>query len=319
LFFDHADYWLICMTAYSSGLRFAVVLVDVACALRLHAAGGESRFVAAYFSPAVITLFPLGPGKETDVTLPAVPATANLISFAPDGRSAYLQEPSAAVLNHPDALIKVEFSPVRQGAVPGSRGLGDIYSLTVSPRSGRIFVSASGGRDHQYGAYEIDPDAGTHRPLRVGDRPNCGGGIGTISPDGRQVLSGDGDHLNVLNLETGAMQTLGAAHGSWSPDGRWIAVSGGGRIVLIDANDLSHRKNLGASGVDDHLIWSPDSKRLLFVKQENRCRFLFLFQVDDSESIEVVDVETDTRQAIPSAHCAVTSSRVGWVDAEAVR
>jgi WD40 repeat protein len=146
--------------------------------------------------------------------------------------------------------------------------------------------------------------------------------MGIISPDGREVLTGDGDHLLiVLDLETGARKPLGirAGPGSWSPDGRWIAVSVSGRILLIDANNPSHRKKLGASGVDGHLIWSPDSKRLLFVKQESRCRFLYLFQVDDSESIEVVDVETGKRQAIPSAHCAVSKSALGWVDAQAVR
>jgi WD40 repeat protein len=280
--------------------------------------------VAASFTPlgggqTVLNLFPLDAGKASDVALPRGPATVNLISFAPDGRSAYLQVPSASALNLPDALIRVEFSPVRQSPVPGSGGLGDIYSLTLSPRSGRIFVSASGGKDHHCGVYEIDPDAGTHRPLRVGDGPNCRGGMGSVSPDGKEVLSGDRDHLNVLDLETGARKPLGTGTGSWSPDGRWIAVATRGRIDLIDANNLSHRKKLGASGVDDHLIWSPDSKRLLFVKQENRCRFLFLFQVDDSESIEVVDVETGKRHLIQSAHCAVTSSAVGWIDSEAVR
>jgi WD40 repeat protein len=312
--------------ASSTVSRLSVVLVAVACA-PLNAASGDSRFVAAYFSPlgggqTVLNLFPLESGKASEVAIPPVPATINLISFAPDGRSAYLQVPSAAVLNLPDALIKVEFSPVRQSPVPGSGGLGEIYSLTVSPRSGRIFVSASGGKDHQCGAYEIDPDAGTHRPLRVGDGPSCGGGMGIISPDGREVLTGDGDHLLiVLDLETGARKPLGtrAETASWSPDGRWIGVSVSGRIVLIDAGNPSHRKKLGASGVDGHLIWSPDSKRLLFVKQESRCRFLYLFQVDDSESIEVVDVETGKRQAIPSAHCAVSKSALGWVDAEAIR
>lgn len=315
-----------CMTASSIGLRFAVVLVVVASALELNAAGSDSRFVVASFDPSVITLFPLGPGKATEVALPPSLTNINLISFAPDGRSGYFQVPAGWVLNLSDALIKVEFSPVRQSPVPGSGGLGDIYSLTVSPQSGRILVSASGGKDHLCGTYEIDPDAGTHRALRVG--PNCGGGI--ISPDGKKAIGIASlprtpssppsiEQLSLVDLETGATQSLGVGRGSWSPDGRWIAVSGSGRIVLIDANNLSHRKKLGSSGVDDHLIWSPDSKRLLFVKQENRCRFLYLFQVDDSESIEVVDVETGKRQAIPSAHCAVSKSAIGWVDAEAVR
>ena len=178
---------------------------------------------------------------------------------------------------------------------------------------------ASGGWDHPCGAYEIDPDSGTHRPLRIGHGPNCGGANGPISPDGKRVLSSDGKHLNLYDLETGATQTLGEGIGSWSPDGRWIAAAGRGQIVLIDANNPSRRKKLGSSGVDNHLIWSPDSKQLLFVKQEQRCNFLLLFQVDDSESLEVVDVETGKRHAIPSGHCAVSSSSVGWIDSESAR
>lgn len=301
-------------------LFFSVLLLFAFGVPTLNAdGGGKSDLVAAYYHPSgggqsILTLFPLTSGKETDVTLPTGLATFNLISFGPDGRSAYLQVPSAF-----GALVKIEFRPMRQSPVPGSAGLGDIFALTVSPQTGRIFVWASGGWDHPCGAYEIDPDAGTHRPLRVGHGPNCGGANGPISPDGKRALSSDGKHLSLQDLDTGATQSLGEGVGSWSPDGRWIAASEHGRIVLIDASAPSHRKKLGASGVNNHLIWSPDSKRLLFVKQEQRCNFLLLFQVDDSESLEVVDVETGKRYPIQSAHCAVSSSTVGWIDAKDVQ
>jgi dipeptidyl aminopeptidase/acylaminoacyl peptidase len=212
--------------------------------------------------------------------------------------------------------------------VPGSTGL-SIGFLTIS-QSGRIFASASSLRDHQCGAYEIDPDAATHRAIRAGAPPGCAGALGKISPDGKNLLSTHWsprtpgsppsvEYLSLLDLETGTTQSLGEGRGSWSPDGRWIAISVHGRIVLIDARNTSQRKGLGASGVDGNLIWSPDSKQLLLAKQERRCSFLYLFQVDDSESLEVVDVETGKRRAIPSAHCAVTSSAVGWIDPRAFR
>jgi dipeptidyl aminopeptidase/acylaminoacyl peptidase len=154
--------------------------------------------------------------------------------------------------------------------------------------------------------------------------------MGSISQDGKRVLSTNSlprtpgsppsvERLSLLDLETGATQSLGEGRGSWSPDGRWIAVSGHGRIELIDASNTSHRKKLGASGVNDNLLWSPDSKQLLFAKHEMRCSFLYLFQVDDSESLEVVDVESGKRHAIQSAHCGVSSSTVGWIDPEGIR
>lgn len=318
------------MTASSTVSRLSIVLLAMAVALEPSVAGGE-RFVAAYFGGGqpVLSLFPLDSGKTADISLPLGRATINLISFAPDGTAAYLQEPAAGVLNRPDPLVKVEFKPTRLSPVPGSEGLGNIYSLSVS-RSGRIFVSASAGRDHPCGIYTIDPDAGTHRLLRAGRGPNCEGAIGSLSPDGKKLLSiyspprAPGgppsiEQLSLLDLDTGAIQFLGTGFGTWSPDGQWIAVSGLGRIVLIETSNLSHRKKLGAASVDDHLVWSPDSTRLLFVTRDAGCSFLHLFQVDDSESLEVVDVGTGKRHAIQSGHCAVTRSAVGWIDSEAAR
>jgi len=117
-----------------------------------------------------------------------------------------------------------------------------------------------------------------------------------------------------MNLETGATQTLGTGRAVWSPDGRWIAISSRGHILVMEATDLSRRKKLGPSGVNDRLIWSPDSKRLLFAVRDRRC-----FLQDDLESLAVVDVETGKRQIIESSRCMVTSSAVGWVDPQAVR
>ena len=272
-----------------------------------------SHFVATYFHPiggdeSLLTLFSLAPMKAVDVSLPNGMSSCFLISFGPDSKSMYLGDPTFGT----DGVTKVEFRPTRKSMVPGSAGL-NVAFLTVS-QSGRVFVSGGDRRNHQCGVYEIDPDTATHRPIRIGDPPACAGASGPISPDGKEVLSRDGEHLSLLDLNTGATQSLGIGRGSWSPDGRWIAVSGQRQIVLIDSKNPSHRKKLGASGVDDHLVWSPDSKRLLFAKQEPRC-----FLMVDAESLEVVDVETGKRHAIASAHCAVSRSTVGWIDPEAVR
>ena len=138
--------------------------------------------------------------------------------------------------------------------------------------------------------------------------------MGNISPDGKWMLSSDGPQLNLVNLETGTAQSLGTGRAKWSPDGRWIAVASQGQIIVIDANDLSRHKKLGASGVDGNLVWSPDSKRLLFAKSERRC-----FLSGDAESLASVDVESGRRETIQSSHCMVTKSSVGWIDPEAVR
>jgi hypothetical protein len=313
---------------------FVLSLLAVAGTLggsKLNAAGGEPRLVAAYFHPSggadksVLTLFPDGPAQAVDVSLPLGLLSYHLGSFGPDSKSLYFGGPSILAT---DGVTKIEFGPTRRSVVPGSTGL-SIAFLTIS-QYGKIFLSASDLPNHQCGAYEIDPDAARHRAIRVGAYPDCAGALGKISPDGKNLLSNHSrprtprsppsvEYLDLLDLETGATQSLGEGSGSWSPDGRWIAISGRRRIVLIDARNTSHRKKLGASGVDDNLVWSPDSKQLLFATQERRCSFLFLSKGVDSESLEIVNVETGKRHAIPSAHCAVTSSAVGWIDSEAVR
>lgn len=293
------------MAIYSRVLLFAGL--QLVSTLGACGDGDESRFVAAYYhsngaAQSILTLFPLISGKESDLALPLGLAGLNLISFGPDGGSVYLQQPSSS-----SALAR-QGGVQSPGTKPGPRLGGARRHLRAYCLFGsrRLYVWAS------LGAFEIDPDAGTRRPLRFANGP--------ISPDGKHALSNDGKHLSLVDLETGSTQPLGEGRrGSWSPDGRWIAAAGFGRIVLIDANNPSHRKKLGSSGVNNRLIWSPDSKHLLFVKQELRCSFPFLLPSGDSESLEVVDVETGKRHGIPSGHCAVTSSAVGWVDPNTVR
>ena len=333
-------------TPYAENMRRALLVFGI-CGIAANAAnvsnsvpkgaptrGDPSSFLAAYYKPSlggeyVLTLFQIPPAEAVDVSLPRLVNT-HLIAFGPDAKSFYVSWGTG--------VTKVQFPPMRTSAVPGSAGLA-VQFVTVS-QSGRLFVSAMDGRTRQCGAYELDLETATHRPLRVGDFPECAGAWGPVSPDGTKVLSwGDAlgpvspegklrshafEHLNLLDLKTGASRSLvsitpGEGTGSWSPDGSWIAASSRGRIVLIDASNPSHRRKLGAAGVDGRLIWSPDSKQLLFAKQEWRCSFPFLFPGDDSESLETVNVETGKTHAIPSAHCQVTSSAVGWINPEAFR
>jgi WD40 repeat protein len=274
------------------------------------------RFQVARFDAAekgyTVTLFPLSRKQPTiDVTVPTPSATTNLISFASDGRSLYVQQPYAFPDQPPKVLFKIEFAPTRMSAVPGTEGLGDIWSIKLSkdtPR--RMFVSASGSARGSCGDYEIDPQSGTRRVLRLG-RPNCRTVLGDISPDGKRVLSTNGGKLSLMDLETGAVRPLGVGRGKWSPDGQQIAVSGDGEIVLLQAGNLSRRKRLGSSSVSDDLAWSPDSKYLLVTKNDIRC-----FMLKDAETLLVLDVRNGHRRVVEGGRCAVTLPTFGWVDPE---
>jgi hypothetical protein len=245
------------------------------------------------------------------IPLPPLPRPFNVITFSSDGRAIYVKK--AAPFRPSDGIIKIEFKPMHLVTIPGSLGLGDIWYLTDSSMSMKIFVSGSfGGRDPgRCGVFAIDPASGSFRNLRTGSYPDCGGGVGPISPDGLRVLTHRGNELEVLNLESGLTYSIGAglSMGSWSPDGRWIAAWGGGRLKLIDPESPSRQRKLGASG-EGAAKWSPDSKFLLLEKSELRCAPYLYYG-----SLEAVDVETGKRTIIKSSRCNA-GGWVGWIDPE---
>jgi hypothetical protein len=272
-------------------------------------------FLPAYFSlgfEPFATLFPPEPGKPTHVSLPQeLRGTYNLIAVAPNGQAAYFQMASAWITGHSDSLVKVQVNTMKWEPVPGSGSLGNISSLTVSAASEKLFVSAT-GRNFACGAWEIDPQSGVHHELRVGSDRECGKGSGNISPEGDRVLhiTTEG-RLSVVDLATGAEQQVGKGRGAWSPNSRWIAAADGHEITLIDSRDLSKRRGLGGSGADNHLVWSPDSRHLLFVLRGTKCG-----RLPDAETLAVIDIETGERKIVSSSRCAVTSSQIGWIDSQ---
>jgi WD40 repeat protein len=95
---------------------------------------------------------------------------------------------------------------------------------------------------------------------------------------------------------------------NWSPDGRWLAAVRDGRIVLIDATNVSRRKSFRASPKGP-VHWSPDSKYLLFAKSQLSC-IPYIF----TESLEAIEVETGHKIPIKSAHCSIMVPVIGWLD-----
>jgi len=322
--------WAKSVTRSPRFLRWSVVaMIATISALRIWALQAPeiapNTYVAADIHPGrpapgagpflsfVVALYPFD-GPPVTIPLPeGLPKTFNLIAFSSDGRAIYGQKGSP--LGPLDGIIKIEFKPTRFITVPGSLGLGGVSYLTAPPQSTKLFVSGatrSGDRLWHCGAFEVDPSSGSLRALRVGDYPQCGVGdglAGPVSMDGRRMLNHQGNELDVIDLGTGLPQSLGVglSEGRWSPDGRWIAAWGSGRIVVIDANNLSHRKDLGRC-CDGGAHWSPDSKYLLLSRRELRCTLSLYFT-----SLEALDVATGKRTVIKSSRCD-TGGWVGWID-----
>ena len=118
-----------------------------------------------------------------------------------------------------------------------------------------------------------------------------------LSPTGkRMLLEARGEILN-LPVKDGEPINLTDAPGSreknaaWSPDGRWIAFlsdrTGEEEVYLVDQKAEQPAKQLttGGLGFRMHLVWSPDSKHLLFAD-----KFLRLNLVDaETGDLTVVD------------------------------
>lgn len=268
---------------------------------------GQGSFSPAYVhvgdrNVLELTLYPAD-GPELTVPLPGLNASFRVIAFGPDGRSIYLPNGRG--------LTEIEFNPIRQTLVPGSEQFSAIWSLTVAQRTGRLLVWGTRTADGEVecGAFEIDPIAGRVRTLWRGTVGDCGG---PVSPTSSLMLHSVGNRLDLVDLSSSSIQTVLRARApvpaSWSPDGRWISAVQDGSLLLIDAKDTSRRQKLGRSASDTG-AWSPDAKRLLFIKSQFSCFATLFFQ-----SLEVLDVQTRKRTWVKAAHCSILVGPVGWLD-----
>jgi hypothetical protein len=286
--------------------------------IALPALSGPAVYWPAYFEhiptkpPELLIFPPTGAGSAVRVPLPTdLPKDFRLIEYSADGKLIYGQK-----LNSWDGITKIEFGPLRQSLIPGSNGFGTVSSIVTLEPSGRILLSGLFRSQGPIGCgiFELDPDARRVRRLFEGKFPHCGG---AISPDGKHSVQFPGNHLSIVDLDTGAVHDVGdgLSGATWSPDGRWIAVVSGklgaSSVVLIDAHETGRRRNLGPSR-DGQAQWSPDSRSLLVATpRPSQCG-------PDLWSLEIIDIETGTRREVRSAHCKIFQNSTGWLDHESV-
>ena len=294
--------------------RMALVIVTFGPVL----AEDSLPLTVAYIHPGdhgpVLTLFPMA-GKQT--TIPAPPGLSNngRVVFGLDGNTVYVVGSGGVWRN--------DLKPARQSVVRGTSVFNAIWHFTIS--QDRIFVSGilKTQSGTECGTYEIAPDTESPRRLLAGVFPECGGGGGEVSPDGKRVLNLSGPDLALIDLETGAPQFVRGVkdltredvtwkgQAAWSPDGRWIAAFHGGSVTLIDLKTSRPRKVGRADGL---IAWSPDSTKLLVSKSQLSCLPALYF-----ESLAVIDLKTSKERIIESSHCNVSGGWAGWIDPEALK
>jgi hypothetical protein len=239
------------------------------------------------------------------------------VKFAGDGRSLY-----AAVSS---SLTRIEFDPVRSTPVPGTQGFGPINDFAVTPDQRKIVISGHRREDggEKCGLFEITVSTGVARPVLAADcNYHWSWTDLTISPGGDRAVASYGNthtdhnyHMDLIDLAHGTTKSLGdLSSGTWSPDGKWIAAIEWNRkrLILLDGNDPSHRRDVGSTfGV----AWSPDSRYLLiWTLHFLKCGIGI--DVEPPASFEVLEVATGKRSLIRSSQCQLISGPIGWVSSD---
>ncbi|MBN2072160.1 MAG: PD40 domain-containing protein [Candidatus Krumholzibacteriota bacterium] len=117
-----------------------------------------------------------------------------------------------------------------------------------------------------------------------------------ISPSGKRIIFEARGELFSAPAKHGDVRNLTESSGSrdsspaWSPDGKWIAYisdkSGDDEVYLIDQMGKDPERKLTSSGhFKKGLMWSPDSKYILFSNEDNA---LYLLDAGNGEETRIV-------------------------------
>ena len=289
------------------------VLATATASWFLQPVKADSSYCAVWFlhgNPPRLTMFPPD-GPAVIVALPAgLPSYSRAIGFSLDGRAMYNQK--IEPFSRSNGIYKVEFQPARERVVPGSVGTGEVTCLSESRSSEKIIFAGWSWSHENGGVFEIDPITATRQLLPMGSASICGGSGGILSPDGGHAVKVVGKGRGLLDMKTGVVRALKGTNQdtrcSWSPDSKRVACVQEGKVSLLDADALSHPRNLGSAG-QIPVEWSPDSKYLLLRSSPLSCAF-----TPYGESLMILDVKTGKRKLVASSNCKITSGDFGWLD-----
>src|SRR5207302_8197839 len=125
-----------------------------------------------------------------------------------------------------------------------------------------------------------------------------------IAPDGKRALFGARGEVFTVPAEHGPTRNLTKTPGvhernsKWSPDGKWVAVlsdaSGETEIWLLpqDGKGKPQQLTTGADTYKYELLWSPDSKKILWTDRKQRLQYVDVAtkkvtQVDQAKAFEI--------------------------------
>src|SRR5262249_42568780 len=150
-------------------------------------------------------------------------------------------------------LVRIDFNPMRSTSVTGTLGFG-IKDFAVTQDHSKVVISGRHreGVIEKCGLFVITVSTGSVRHVLAADCNYKWSWTDlAVSPDGDRADANYGnahtDHnyrLDLIDLAQGTTKSLGdLSRPAWSPDGRWVAAIEWNRkrLILLDANDFSHR------------------------------------------------------------------------------
>jgi hypothetical protein len=279
---------------------------------------GQTAFCPANYTALgqkrELRVFPTD-GPATAIKIPFSLAT---VKFAGDGRSLYASLASA--LEHNLGLVRIDFNPVRSTPLTGTRGFG-IRDFAVSQDNRKIVVSGSHREEGKTkcGLFEIQLSGEARHVLAADCDYRWSWTDLTLSPESTRAIASFGnthtDHnyrLDLIDLVRGTTTSLGDLdRATWSPDGKWVAAIEWSRkrLILLDANDPSRRRDLGSTV---SATWSPDSRYLLLWKW-HLLRCGIGIDIEPPASLEVLEVASGKRSLVRSSQCQLVTGPIGWV------
>ncbi|MDR1672104.1 MAG: PDZ domain-containing protein [Bacteroidales bacterium] len=165
----------------------------------------------------------------------------------------------------------VKFPSAGDNAIVYEHG-GDIYCFDIAAQQDRkITIRVD---DDGFAGYNVWKDVS--QEIRSAD----------ISPDGKRIAVSAHGEIFTVPAKTGVTRNLTQSAGAhdrdvvWSPDGRWLAYvsdRSGEYEIYIQKQDGSEPATAVTTGADTYkfrIIWSPDSKKILWSDKKMRLQYV---------------------------------------------
>jgi len=287
-----------------------------------------NRILAKTAAVALLTFWalPAQPASGQGAYLPAIVEIRNrrLLVFDESVRTiplpGWLSYPAYAgtadgtglVAQRGSCIYKLEFSPQHESPLGCLPDLG-IEAMAPSADGKTILIEGryGNGTTLYCGLFQLSLPGFSARPITRHDcAVNIDGPSISLSEDGHQALTIVRHNLYLVDLKSGQTTQVGTGFDniSWSPDGRWVAAeravsreSTTTSTALLDSRSFKRRREF--AGVA--LVWSPDSRSLLRIKD---CP-----KLEDIGTLEVIDTRTGAARRVRSSTCRVQAAGTVWV------